>query len=30
VIMNIQLALKNAGLHGSELMYSPLASAEAS
>jgi cell division protein FtsA len=29
VIMNIQLALKNAGLHGSELMYSPLASAEA-
>ena len=29
VIMNIQLALKNAGLHGSELMYSPLSSAEA-
>ncbi|HJW71399.1 MAG TPA: cell division protein FtsA [Geothrix sp.] len=29
VIMNIQLALKNAGLHGAELMYSPLASAEA-
>lgn len=29
VIMNINLALKNAGLHGAELMYSPLASAEA-
>ncbi len=29
VIMNIQLALKNAGLHGAELMYAPLASAEA-
>lgn len=29
VIMNITLALKNAGLHGAELMYSPLASAEA-
>jgi cell division protein FtsA len=29
VIMNIQLALKNAGLLGAELMYSPLASADA-
>ncbi|NTW85583.1 MAG: cell division protein FtsA [Holophagaceae bacterium] len=29
VITNIQLALKNAGLHGADLMYSPLASAEA-
>ena len=29
VIFNIQLALKNAGLHGADLMYSPLASAEA-
>jgi cell division protein FtsA len=29
VIMNINLALKNAGLHGAGLMYSPLASAEA-
>lgn len=29
VIMNIQLALKNAGLHGAGLMYAPLASAEA-
>jgi cell division protein FtsA len=29
VIMNIQLALKNAGLHGADLIYSPLASAEA-
>jgi cell division protein FtsA len=29
VIMNINLALKNAGLHGAELMYAPLASAEA-
>lgn len=29
VIMNINLALKNAGLQGAELMYAPLASAEA-
>ena len=29
VITNIQLALKNAGLLGADLMYSPLASAEA-
>jgi len=29
VVTNIQLALKNAGLHGADLIYSPLASAEA-
>ncbi len=29
VITNLHLALKNAGLHGADLVYSPLASAEA-